>query len=171
MQKFAQKLRHLLTHHTRSCESLPLVTCLSSSYTRCWISGCLARLYRHQEIPLAVVSWPVHSITKQLCHHICTKTTSILHTTQWAYTFWSGRYQKQLRPQQLLPWWPRLLICSPSKRKVSTSCLISSSVRPLPSSSRASSRMSRKSRYLFLLSSGFSSWMPQKSELTWWAGV
>ena len=44
----------------------------------------------------------------------------------------------------------------PSKRNVSTSSLISMSVSPRPSSSLASSRMSRKSGYLFFDCSGFS---------------
>lgn len=46
------------THHAISLGSRSLRSSCTSWRQRSWYSGCFARLYRTQERPLAVVSWP-----------------------------------------------------------------------------------------------------------------
>lgn len=46
------------THHSISLGSWSFRSSCTSCRQRSWYSGCLARLYRIQERPLAVVSWP-----------------------------------------------------------------------------------------------------------------
>ena len=54
------------THHSISLDSRSLRSSCTSCRQRSWYSGCFARLYRIQERPLAVVSWP-GGIQKDLC--------------------------------------------------------------------------------------------------------
>ena len=46
------------THHVTVSESSESKKASTSSWHLAWCSGWVARLYRAQEIPLAVVSWP-----------------------------------------------------------------------------------------------------------------
>lgn len=46
------------THHSISLGSRSFRSSCTSCRQRSWYSGCFARLYRTQERPLAVVSWP-----------------------------------------------------------------------------------------------------------------
>lgn len=46
------------THHSISLGSRSFRSSFASCRQRSWYSGCLARLYRIQERPLAMVSWP-----------------------------------------------------------------------------------------------------------------
>lgn len=53
-----EEARRTRTHHSISGGSRSPSSCCTSCRQRSWYSGCLARLYRTQERPLAVVSWP-----------------------------------------------------------------------------------------------------------------
>ena len=53
-----KKATKTCTHHSISLDSRSLRRSCTSCRQRSWYSGCFARLYRIQERPLAVVSWP-----------------------------------------------------------------------------------------------------------------
>ena len=66
MKKAQKKAMKTCTHHSISLDSRSLRSSCTSCRQRSWYSGCFARLYRIQERPLAVVSWP-GGIQKDLC--------------------------------------------------------------------------------------------------------
>ena len=53
-----KKATKTCTHHSISLDSRSFRSSCTSCRQRSWYSGCFARLYRTQERPLAVVSWP-----------------------------------------------------------------------------------------------------------------
>lgn len=106
-----------LANHMSSSVSLPSRRALISERQRSWYSWCMARLYRTQEIALAVVSWPKRERRDKL---------------PWALPFFlvsshscDGKYTRNDAKQHMLP----------ANMNVSACALISSFDRPSPFSS------------------------------------
>ena len=133
------------THHSISLDSRSLRSSCTSCRQRSWYSGCFARLYRTQERPLAVVSWPEEYPERFA-------SLGYFSTRGWTVPSHGEDGERLSGPRY--PWQypeierPSLLSSptlgpSPSNMKVSASARISSSDNPFPSSSWRESKIPR----------------------------